>query len=180
MSKIFSALRPITDLWSLVVGLKITGRFVTKKTVTVHYPRKTVETAALESFSGPIQLIAMEKDPTKSKCIACMMCVNACPSACITIVKAKAPVLTEEQEKALEEAEARGEDVKRPTAPREPVIWINDFSLCSLCSICIEVCPTQCIEFSHDVYLAGFDRDVAMRDLLIPFPGHTAGPKSAG
>lgn len=174
MGMFSSALRSVSDAWSLVVGMGITGRFFAKKQVTIHYPRQVVDFSINKTFSGPIQLVALDKDPTKSRCIACMACVTICPSKCITVVKAKPPKLTEEQEKALKEAQERGENVKRPPAPREPEVWVNDFSLCCLCGLCIESCPTDAIEFSHDIYLAGNSRKIALRNLIAPYPGHPA------
>lgn len=161
----------VSDLWSLVVGLKITGQNFAKPQVTVHYPRQEVKPEEKTGYRGPIKLVAHPRDATKTKCTACMICVSACPSACIKVVKAPAPKITEEEEKAFQEAEARGEEVNRPTAPREPIIWINDFSLCSLCGLCVESCPVKCIVFSEDLYLTGTGRKDFLHDLLDPFPG---------
>lgn len=170
MSAINKILRPIADLWSLVVGLQITGRNFRQSQVTVHYPRQEIDPAVNASFRGPIKLVENPRAPGKPKCTACMICVSACPSMCITIVKAPAPVITPEEEQAFQEAEARGEEVERPSAPREPIIWINDFSLCSLCALCVESCPTKCIEFSHDIYTVHTNRADFNHDLLAPFP----------
>jgi NADH-quinone oxidoreductase subunit I len=169
MSALKRILQPVADLWSLVVGLEITGRNFCRSQVTVHYPREEIDPAVNASFRGPIRLRPNPRIPGKSKCTACMICVGACPSQCITVVKAPAPLITPEQEKAFQEAEARGEEVERPTAPREPVVWINDFSLCSLCGLCVEACPTNCIEFSHDIYITGTSRDDFMHDLLVNY-----------
>jgi NADH-quinone oxidoreductase subunit I len=171
MSAIKTVLRSVTDLWSLVVGLQITGRYFRQSQITVHYPREVIDAATNASYRGPIALVPHPRDPTKSKCTACMVCVSACPSSCITVVKAPVPEITAEQEKAFQEAEARGEEVERPSAPREPVLWINDFSLCSLCGMCVEACPPRCLTFSHDLYSVGTDRNAFLHDLLIPYPG---------
>lgn len=171
MSVIRKVLEPVGNLWSLVVGLKITGRNFVQPQVTVHYPRQVVDPELTSSYRGPIALVAHPRDAAKAKCTACMICVGACPSSCITVVKAPAPVITAEQEKAFQEAEARGEEVERPSAPREAVIWINDFSLCSLCGMCVEACPTRCIVFSHDLNSVGTSRGAFLHNLLAPFPG---------
>jgi NADH-quinone oxidoreductase subunit I len=169
MSAIKSIVRSVADLWSLVVGLQITGRYFTQSQVTVHYPRKEIAPEVNESFRGPIELVPNPRAEGKSKCTACLICVPACPSNCITVVKAPAPVITAEQEKAFQEAEARGEEVERPTAPREPVVWNYDFSLCSLCGICIEACPVKSNTFSHKLYGVGTDRKDFLIDNLAPF-----------
>lgn len=78
------------SLWSLVVGLRVTGDNMLRPQITVHYPRRTVE--SLEGYRGHVQLVGKPGDPAEPRCICCMMCVNSCPSACITVqVKEEAP-----------------------------------------------------------------------------------------
>jgi NADH-quinone oxidoreductase subunit I len=67
------------------------------------------------------------------------MCVKACPSGCLTVLKG------------------------RNKAPSE---WLSDFSLCSLCGTCVEVCPAGALRFSHDIYLVTETRRELVRDLL--------------
>ncbi|CCO25051.1 4Fe-4S binding protein [Maridesulfovibrio hydrothermalis] len=156
----------VTGLWSLVVGLKVTGKNFADKQITLHYPRETVSEAELEGFRGPLELVGKPKDPAKAKCIACMMCVTACPSKCLTVVKAKAPKPTEAELQAMKEAQERGEKVKKPKAPKEPVKFIYDFSLCSLCGSCVENCPVDSLRYSSNVYFVSTDRKDFTMDLL--------------
>jgi NADH-quinone oxidoreductase subunit I len=156
----------IKDIWSLVVGLGITGRFFLSRRLTVHYPRAVVRREDSESFRGPIELVGSPKDPSIPRCISCMMCVTACPSGCISVTRQKAPKLTPEEEKALAEAEARGETVKRPAAPKNPAGWTYNYTYCSLCACCIESCPVKSIRFSNELYLAGTSRSDFHYDLL--------------
>jgi NADH-quinone oxidoreductase subunit I len=157
-------LRQIKNLWSLIVGLSITGDNLCRRTVTVHYPRRQVTNMA--SFRGPIELLPSAKDPEIPKCITCMMCMNTCPSGCITVVKQKAPKATPEEEQAMATAEARGEKVKKPAAAKNPAGFVYDFSLCSLCGLCAEVCPVNSIGFSSDVYMVVRQRSDLKLDLL--------------
>lgn len=163
---IISELRKaILGLWSLVVGLTITLRASVQPQVTVHYPRATIDDANLATFRGHLEL-ASSDDPALPKCISCGMCAGSCPSACLTVVKRKAPKPTVEEKKAMEEAEARGEKVKKPAAPKDPASLVYDFSLCSLCGICMENCPADALRFSSDIYQAGFDRKDFTYDLV--------------
>ncbi|WP_319759350.1 4Fe-4S binding protein [Maridesulfovibrio sp.] len=170
-----SALKKIWDdlssLWSLIVGLKVTGKNFVDKNVTLHYPRETVTSGQLEGFRGPLELIGKPKDPAKPKCISCMMCVTACPSKCITVVKSKAPKPTEAELQAMKEAEERGEKVKKPKAPKEPAKFLYDFSLCSLCGSCVENCPAKSLRYSSNVYLTVTDRKELKMDLLARLAG---------
>jgi NADH-quinone oxidoreductase subunit I len=145
----------LRELWSLIRGLDITGRMLLKPGVTVHYPRQEVNN--LESFRGPIALVPREDDPEKPRCIACMMCVTTCPSRCITVVKMKPP------KPSGEDAEP---GAKKPAAPKEPETYRYDYSLCSLCGLCVEVCPVDSIRFSTEAYLVTRDRSTLTMDLL--------------
>lgn len=156
----------LASLWSLVVGLKVTGKAFVGPQVTVHYPRQTVGAAGLEGYRGHMELVPSPKNPAIPKCISCMMCATSCPSKCITITKQKEPKPTEEQLKAMAEAEARGEKVKKPTAPKNPASFTYDFSLCSFCNTCADNCPVGSIRFSTNVYFAVADRKDLKMDLL--------------
>ncbi|WP_027722260.1 4Fe-4S binding protein [Maridesulfovibrio zosterae] len=166
MSAIKKIWEDVASLWSLIVGLKVTGKNFADKQITLHYPRETVSEAQLEGFRGPLELIGKPKNPAKPKCISCMMCVTACPSKCITVVKAKAPKLTEEELQAMKEAEERGEKVNKPKAPKEPAKFLYDYSLCSLCGSCVENCPVSSLKYSSHVYFTSTNRKDFKMDLL--------------
>jgi NADH-quinone oxidoreductase subunit I len=108
--------------------------------LTTHYPRQTIADEDLVTFRGPVDLVPAVGDPTKSKCVSCLMCMKACPSACLTVVK--------------------GSEGKAPKT------WTSDFTLCSLCGTCVEVCPADALRFSHDIYWAAETRGEMKRDLL--------------
>ncbi|WP_022662398.1 4Fe-4S binding protein [Paucidesulfovibrio longus] len=166
MSAVKDIFQSVKDLWSLFVGLKVTGKYFLQPTVTVHYPRQTVDPEVEQTFGGHVELVPKPKNPAKPKCIGCMMCVTNCPSGCLTVVKAKAPKPTPEEEQAMKEAEARGEEVKKPKAPKEPAKFLYDYSLCSLCGTCIENCPVGSLQYSHNIYFVGTSRKDFKLDLL--------------
>ena len=163
-----NAVRKIWDdvavLWSLVVGLKVTGTYFVNEQVTVHYPRNEVDN--LESFRGPIELIESPDDPYKPRCIACMTCASICPHECITVVKKK-PAKTEE-EADKKEGRAGKNEVKKKV-PKDPARFTYDYTRCCLCGFCVENCPAHSIRFSNRGYLAGFDKDAFVFDLLEKF-----------
>ncbi|PTN31888.1 4Fe-4S binding protein [Desulfonatronum sp. SC1] len=158
--------KALQGLWSLAIGLGVTFRAFVRPQVTVHYPRATVDDANLRTYHGHVELTGKDDAPEIPKCISCGMCAMNCPSACLTVVKQKAPKPTPEQKKAMEEAEARGEKVKKPSAPKNPASFTYDFSLCSLCGTCVESCPADSLRFSNEIYQAGFDRKDFQFDLL--------------
>ncbi|MGL4208779.1 MAG: 4Fe-4S binding protein [Candidatus Adiutrix sp.] len=145
----------IKGLYSLLVGMNITARFGLgpfpiwlglikpekgRPQLTTHFPREVIADEDLITFRGPVELVPADDDPTKSKCISCQMCVRACPSLCLTVVK-------EEGSKA-------------------PKLWTSDFSLCSLCGSCVQVCPTEALRYSHDIYWVTTKREDLITDLL--------------
>ena len=131
-------------LWSLVVGMKVTGRFALAPTITTHYPFDTLDVTP--NYRGHIELVINPKTG-RDKCIVCMMCQRACPSGCITV---------------------RGE---KPEGAKKKVLteYHLDFTKCSLCGNCVETCPTGAIEFSQEYQLAGYSRHDFHYDLVARF-----------
>lgn len=162
MNVIKEACKTLSDLWSLMVGLKVTGKYFLEPQRTVRYPWKAVSNIA--TYKAHLIMVPA-KDPSKPKCISCGMCALACPSNCLTVVKRKAPKPTPEEEKAAAEAKAKGEKVKDKT-PKDPEKFIYDYTLCSLCGTCMENCPVGALAFRGDVYVAGYSRKDFHFDLV--------------
>ena len=132
-------------VWSLAVGLGVTGRHMLRRRVTIYYPHERPDTS---NWGGPIELVTFPETLTHD-CIACNACVRICPSECITV-----------------EGE-RPEGSKKMRATR----FILDFSTCSLCGLCVEVCPTDTLRYSTRYDEATYTRDATYNDLLGPFGG---------
>ncbi len=143
----------IKGLYSLIIGLGVTGRALVTKTQTVHYPRQTVDN--IETYHGHIEFVPTDEPAHFSKCIACGTCARNCPSQCITVEKAVLPPEI-------------GEDGKpqKPKKAKYPSLFEVDYNYCSLCGQCVENCPTKALRFSTDVYLAGFSRSDFDYDLI--------------
>lgn len=153
----------VAGMWSLLVGMKVTGKNFVQPNITVHYPRQTVK--SLEGYRGHIELVPREDDPSKPKCIACNNCVKICPTACITI-KAVRPKKTDAP--SSEAGEQADDKKKAPAKKAKPELqsFVLEYSYCSLCGQCVQSCPTGALNFSSDVYLAGFSRQEFVIDLL--------------
>lgn len=132
-------------LKSLVTGLGITARQMRRKPVTLTYPHVKPELS--EAYRSLISLVQFEELETHD-CIACMQCVKICPSFCIEIDG------------------GRVEGIKRMRASKFEV----DFALCSMCGLCIDVCPTDTLEYTKLYDEAGYEREWVY-DLLDPFRG---------
>ncbi|THB68861.1 MAG: 4Fe-4S dicluster domain-containing protein [Desulfovibrio sp.] len=142
----------LKDLWSLIVGLRVTGSNFIKPVRTTFYPRETVAGEDFAPYRGHIELVGKPKDPATPKCVVCMMCAKVCPSGCITLKKAKAPEAKEGEEK--------------PKAPKTPSSFNLNYNLCSLCGLCVQACPAKSLRHSNNVYLAGFERADFEFDLM--------------
>lgn len=181
----------LSGLWSLLVGLKITGKEFSRKQITVHYPRKVAEN--LTTYRGHIELVGKPKEPAVPKCISCMMCASVCPSGCITVKKMpkpkppkdeaaeapakKAPARTPEEQaksntakgEALLEKKGGGKKAEPPKKAKPiktPKTFKLDYNTCSLCGLCVQACPVKSLRFSTDIYPAGFGREEFVYDLM--------------
>lgn len=105
-------------LWELLIGLKLTGRQLFAKKITVQYPEEKTPTS--HRFRG---LHALRRYPNgEERCIACKLCEAVCPALAITI-----------------EAEPR-EDGSRRTS-----LYEIDLFKCIYCGFCEESCPVDSI-----------------------------------
>ncbi len=128
--------------WSLLAGMAVTIRYFVKPIVTVQYPREKIKMSP--NYRGYPQLI-IDPETHTHRCIACEMCSPICPSQLITVEGAKFP----------------GEKQKRSTK------YVHAHQYCSLCGLCVEVCPTTALEFSQEYRLAGYRREDAVIDHLV-------------
>ena len=127
--------------WSLLAGMAVTIRYFAKPIVTVQYPRAKLQMSP--NYRGYPQFI-IDPETQTHRCIACEMCARICPSQLITVEGTKFP----------------GEKQKRATK------YIHEHQYCSLCGLCVEVCPTTALEFSKVYRLAGYQREDCVIDHL--------------
>ncbi|MBU2026237.1 MAG: NADH-quinone oxidoreductase subunit I [Proteobacteria bacterium] len=136
----------ITGAVSLIAGLGVTIKAFFQPVVTSQYPRQLLNISP--RFRGHTKLLADKDNLGKNGCIACGICVRNCPSGSI---------------KEIEGEKREGE--KRKTA----TTYILDYTTCSQCGICVESCPSDCLAFSADFNLAGYNREDFYYDLVKEF-----------
>ncbi len=136
-----------TGLRSLITGMGITfGEMVNtlvRKPVTLQYPHE--KPVLSPNFRSAIKLIRFDETQSHD-CVACLACERICPSFCIKISGGKIDGIRK----------------KRATD------FTMDFALCSLCGLCLDVCPTTTLEYSKLYDDASYSRDWKM-DLLADF-----------
>ena len=105
-------------LWELLMGLKLTGKYLFAKKITVQYPEE--KTPMSPRFRG---LHAQRRYANgEERCIACKLCEAVCPALAITI-----------------ESEQRGDGSRRTSR------YDIDLFKCIYCGFCEESCPVDAI-----------------------------------
>lgn len=105
-------------LWELLKGLKLTGRHLFARKITIQYPDE--KTPYSVRFRG---LHALRRYPNgEERCIACKLCEAVCPALAITI-----------------ESESRADGSRRTTK------YEIDLFKCIYCGFCEESCPVDSI-----------------------------------
>lgn len=105
-------------LWEMLLGLKLTGRYLFAKKVTVQFPEE--RTPQSPRFRG---LHALRRYPNgEERCIACKLCEAVCPALAITI-----------------DSEQREDGTRRTTR------YDIDLFKCIYCGFCEESCPVDSI-----------------------------------
>lgn len=129
-------------LWELVIGLKLTGRYMVSKKITVEYPEE--RTPLSPRFRG---LHALRRyDNGEERCIACKLCEVVCPALAITI-----------------ESEERNDGSRRTTR------YDIDMSKCIYCGFCQEACPVDAIVETQEFEYATETREALYytKDMLL-------------
>lgn len=96
---------------ALLKGLGVTFRYMLQPKVTIQYPKE--KAPVFDRFRGMLTFHIDE-------CIACDMCVRACPSSCISLES----VRNEQGKKVIQN-------------------YTIDFGKCNWCRLCEEACPTN-------------------------------------
>ena len=117
----FSRVKDIASslmLSELVKGLKLTGRYLFARKITVMFPEE--KTPASPRMRG---LHALRRYPNgEERCIACKLCEAVCPALAITI-----------------ESDQRDDGTRRTTR------YDIDLIKCIFCGFCEESCPVDSI-----------------------------------
>ena len=117
MNKITKFIKSLFFL-EIVKGLKITGRKLSKKPITIQYPEE--KTPLSSRFRG---LHALRKYPNgEERCIGCKLCEAVCPALAISM-----------------DTEVRSDNTRRTTR------YEIDLFKCIYCGFCEEACPVDAI-----------------------------------
>ena len=129
-------------LWELLKGMRVTGRHLFARKITVQYPEE--KTPKSPRFRG---LHALRRYPNgEERCIACKLCEAVCPAAAITI-----------------ESEEREDGTRRTTR------YEIDLFKCIYCGFCEEACPVDSIVETdiHEFHFENRGENIITKDQLL-------------
>jgi len=131
-------------LWELLKGMRLTGKHLFSKKITVQYPEE--KTPQSPRFRG---LHALRRYPNgEERCIACKLCEAVCPALAITI-----------------EAAPRGDGTRRTTR------YDIDLFKCIYCGFCEESCPVDSIVETRifEYHFENRGENIMTKDKLLAF-----------
>ena len=129
-------------LWEILIGLKLTYKYLFKPKITIQYPDE--RTPMSPRFRG---LHALRRYPNgEERCIACKLCEAVCPALAITI-----------------EAEPRSDGSRRTTK------YEIDLFKCIYCGFCEESCPVDSIVETrlHDYHFENRGENIMTKEKLL-------------
>src|SRR5678816_2410765 len=129
-------------LGELVKGMRLTGRYMFSRKITVHYPEE--KTPMSPRFRG---LHALRRYPNgEERCIACKLCEAVCPALAITI-----------------DSDVSEDGTRRTTR------YDIDLFKCIYCGFCEEACPVDAIVETriHEYHMEHRGENIMTKDKLL-------------
>jgi NADH-quinone oxidoreductase subunit I len=131
----------ISGGWSLIEGMGVTVKRLWQPVVTVQYPRRHLQLSP--AYRGHTEFKRFEETGTHN-CIACGACERECPSGVIKVQGIK----------------------QHAKSNKVATHYFIDFSRCSLCGLCVDICPTETLQYSREFQMAGENRWDGVIDLI--------------
>ena len=119
----------------ILKGLRITMRNMLRGPITVQYPEQKLVLPERARWA-----VAQKFDADGApKCTACLICVNECPDHVLAI------------------------DVSKDRGGKHIDGYVYEIGACMMCGLCVEACPFDAIEMSHEYELATDRRRLVRR-----------------
>ena len=123
----------------LVKGMRITMRNLRRGPITVQYPHERIELPERARWAVRPKI----DDAGAPKCTACLACTRACPDNILDL--------------RFTTGEGNAKHIDH---------FVYELGACMMCGLCVEACPFDAIEMSHDYELAQREPSGLVLDLL--------------
>jgi NADH-quinone oxidoreductase subunit I len=127
----------------ILKSMRIAFRNMMRKPITLQYPHEKLVLPERARWA----LAQKYYDDGDPKCTGCLACERACPDFIIKI--------------EITTAQDRSKHIDH---------WRYELGACMMCGLCVEACPFDAIEMSHDYELARVDADALTLDMLVDVP----------
>lgn len=126
-------------VWSLLVGMKVTGSYFFRPStiVTQKYPNNRKELVMFDRFKGEVVMPHNEKN--EHKCTGCGICEINCPNGTIEVISKSTVTEEGKKKRAIDQ-------------------HIYRLGMCTFCALCVKTCPSDALAFSQEFEHAVFNR----------------------
>ena len=136
---------------TLLTGMSITGKYFLhsrKGAITQQYPDNRDTLKMFERFRG--EVVMPHDENNEHRCTGCQKCELACPNGSIEIIWDR--------------------QIDPETGKKKKIIdkHIYHLGMCTMCSLCIEACPTDAIKWAQNFENSVYDRTYLTRVLNKP------------
>ena len=136
----------------IIKSMLIAFKNFARKPITVQYPHERVELPERSRWAVAMKL----DDNGEHKCTGCIACERACPDYIIEIQM----TVAEDKSKHIDH-------------------WYYEIGACMMCGLCVEACPYDAIEMSHEYELARINPAELKTELLTDTPAVAIKRRSA-
>jgi NADH-quinone oxidoreductase subunit I len=126
---------------TLLTGMKVTGGYfihARKGSITQQYPDNRETLKMFDRFRG--EVVMPHNELNEHKCTGCQACDIACPNGTIEII----------WDRGIDEATGK----KKKNIDQ----FVYHLSMCTMCGLCIEACPTDAIVWAQNYENSVYDR----------------------
>jgi NADH-quinone oxidoreductase subunit I len=126
---------------TLLTGMSVTGKYffnARKEIITQQFPDNRDTLKMFDRFRG--EVVMPHDENNEHRCTGCQKCELACPNGSIEIIWDR--VVDEETGKKIKVIDKH----------------IYHLSMCTMCGLCIEACPTDAIKWSQNFSNSSYDR----------------------